>query len=571
MILRCLSRSLFVLILCFGFISLVQAEEVSVFDAHITPYEDGSFAVVENITYDFGGLKRHGIVRHIKKEHPQKASVWYKTRSLDIIVNEVQMDGISVPFEIDDTSEKISIKIGDPGKEISGQHTYTITYRVEGGMSYYDNNVTELYWNVTGHEWEVPIRQVIAEVDAGTDLLIPRRFCYAGVEGATDSCESITATSTEVSFSARNLGLGAGLTIAQEVKKSAVAEQKVERMPWWLIIITVVMGWLGLLGWLIYRWRTAHRLDESIISQFKPLEDFKPMFSGVLMDGTLHDRDITAGLLYLAEQGFISIRKTEQKVMLFFEVPDYEITLLKDIVLADGAFLQEVLFLLFEEESVPGAKILLSKLKADSTKRKENYKTIQNLKHSTLEDLTERGYFEQTLSLSGAIWVVVALGATLPFILPPVRESLGINPLPVIIVLFAVGIILSFGLQRRTKKGYQAQNHLKGFKEFLKVTGKDRYKFHNAPEKSPQQFMEYLPYAVAFGVEKEWAEVFKDIDIGSPGWYQGDDNSFNAVSLINNIGAFSSVFTGTTSSSSSGSSGGGFSGGGAGGGGGSSW
>ena len=142
--------------------------------------------------------------------------------------------------------------------------------------------------------------------------------------------------------------------------------------------------------------------------------------------------------------------------------------------------------------------------------------------------------------------------------------------MPVTVVVLGSMTVFILAVQRRTKKGYESLNHLKGFRDFLSVTEKERYKFHNAPEKSPQQFMQYLPYAVAFGVEKEWAEIFKDISIANPDWYRGDSvSTFSALALTNDLSAFSNSFT--ASAGSSPSSGGGSSGGGIGGGGGGSW
>ncbi len=83
--------------------------------------------------------------------------------------------------------------------------------------------------------------------------------------------------------------------------------------------------------------------------------------------------------------------------------------------------------------------------------------------------------------------------------------------------------------------------------------------------------MEYLPYAIAFGVEKEWAEVFKDITIPNPAWYsENGGGTFAPVSFAQSMHAFSSSVS-SASSSSSGSGGGGSSGGGGGGGGGGGW
>jgi uncharacterized membrane protein len=132
-------------------------------------------------------------------------------------------------------------------------------------------------------------------------------------------------------------------------------------------------------------------------------------------------------------------------------------------------------------------------------------------------------------------------------------------------------IIFAVVSRRRTKKGYEARDHLEGFKQFLSVTGKDRYAFHDAPAKSPGQFTQYLPYAVAFGVEEAWAEVFKDITIPEPSWYEGSSGTghFAAATLVSDLGSFSSSFS--SSSGTNASSGGGSAGGGAGGGGGGSW
>ena len=98
------------------------------------------------------------------------------------------------------------------------------------------------------------------------------------------------------------------------------------------------------------------------------------------------------------------------------------------------------------------------------------------------------------------------------------------------------------------------------------MTDKERFEFHNAPEKSPELFMEYLPYAIALGVEEKWAKVFEGILIPKPDWYSdGDFANFSALSFTKDIGVFSKTLAANSSNSGTeGSSGGGFSGGGGG-------
>ena len=564
-------KILAVLVLVLVPAGLIRAELIRHFDAHITPHEDGSFTVIETIQYDFETAFRHGIFRDIPKSHPQEASVWYKDRYLDIELQSVQMNGGPVPHEVTNLKSEFSIKIGDPNQEIAGLHTYTIVYKVTGGLSYYEGT-TEIYWNVTGHDWPVPILEATARVDTSRSLLLPQRFCYLGFHGETNSCRSVKATSTYVLFKAPFMEPGMGLTIGQELDANKVAMVVLEHSPAWLYWLFGILGWFGLVGGLVYRYKTAHKPVATVVSQYEPYEDFKPMFTGVLIDGHLDNKDITAGLVYLAEQGFLKIKKTDKKVLLFFEVDDYEVTLLKEVGEVETHFLRDVLLLLFDEYDVVGKTVSLSKLKSDSTKRQENSKKVRQLRDAVLDDLIQRGYFERLLPFSTLIVILVAALFAVPFILPFLLPFLSSIVFPIVILIIGTLVVAAFAYQRRTGKGYEARNHLKGFKEFLSVTEKDRLKFHNAPAKNPEQFMRFLSYAIALGVEKEWSEVFKDIQIANPDWYEGGGAHFSAAALSSDIGAFSSAFTQSTSNpDSSGSGGGGFSGGGGGGGGGGSW
>jgi len=133
-------------------------------------------------------------------------------------------------------------------------------------------------------------------------------------------------------------------------------------------------------------------------------------------------------------------------------------------------------------------------------------------------------------------------------------------------------IVVVFGwfMPRRTDSGVKMLADIKGFEWFLTVTEKDRLEFHNAPSKTPEQFMEFLPYAVALGVEKEWAKQFEGMQIPPPDWAEGQGwSNLNAIAFASNISSLhSEASSGYSAPSSSGSGGSGFSGGGSGGGGG---
>lgn len=543
----------------------VSAEVIRNFASDIQVEESGSFVVNETIVYDFEGEERHGLFRNIKSKHAMKASAWYKERYINLKLISVERDGVKEPYTLEEY-KGLSVKIGDANKTVTGEHTYKIAYQVDGAISFYPDG-TDLYWNVTGNEWSVPIEKTVATISAPKDMLLKENFCYVN-----STCE-ILNSEDEIAFVAGLIGPGNEMTISQALllaNPPLVLERTVS-LWFWLAIFLV---WLVGLTAAVYRWKTRFKFNGPVIAQYEPLSDFKPMFAGVLFDNSLDPKDITAGIIYLAQQGFIKIKQTKEKVLLIFETTDYEVTLLRPISEVETDFQKTLLELLFDKDSSVGSVIKLSKLKTDVSKQRANYASMQSLRSSVSKDLKERGYSEGSfLSVSKTLrfLIIVSILFLATQFIPAVSEILGKSIVPFIFLIVPSFLVSLFGLSRRTKKSYEALNYLQGFKTFLSVTETERYKFHNAPSKSPEQFMEFLPYAIAFGVEKEWSEVFKDISISSPAWYSGQDGSsgFNAMAFSTSLNAFSSSFASVSGSSPS--SGGGSSGGGSGGGGGGSW
>ena len=528
--------------------------------------------VSENIAYDFEGAYRHGIYRNIKDKHPLPASAWYKERYVDIELLSVTRDHEPEPYTLE-SYDGLSVRIGDPDSTITGRHLYQIKYVLRGALSETREGV-EFYWNVTGDEWPVAIEDVFVGLRTYNKArILPTQACYAGYPDSTDSCARMEyRTSEDVGFfGQKGLLPSQQLTIAEQVSMPGPVPAN-ERYNILLVGLIVVSLWLVGIGVWAYRWRTEYKLDQSIIPQYEPYQDFKPMFTGVLFDGRLDSRDISAGIVYLAQQGYISIKQTNEKILWLFDTTDYEITYLKDSHAPLTHFQKEILSLLFKGVYTTGITMKLSSIKKDTTKQRENYKTVQGLKKAVVKDMVGRGLLEQRVPrVVVGVLASIALWAAL-FLAQPTWEMFGVVvTLVFILFLLTVAVAMVAGNERRTRKGYEALNYLKGFKDFLSTTEKERYKFHNAPAKSPEQFMEYLPYAIAFGVEREWAEVFKDIQIDSPDWYQSSVSgaTFSAVAFTSDLGAFSTSLSG--SAGTSGSSGGGSAGGGGGGGGGGSW
>ena len=137
-----------------------------------------------------------------------------------------------------------------------------------------------------------------------------------------------------------------------------------------------------------------------------------------------------------------------------------------------------------------------------------------------------------------------------------------------------------------TREGRAVMDKIAGFQRYLSITEENRLEVLHPPEKTPELFERFLPYAIALGVENRWADRFSSVlaaaaadpsrqQSGYMGWYVGSQNAWTDpgrfASTVGGALASSVASAATAPGSSSGSGGGGFSGGGGGGGGGGGW
>jgi uncharacterized membrane protein len=118
----------------------------------------------------------------------------------------------------------------------------------------------------------------------------------------------------------------------------------------------------------------------------------------------------------------------------------------------------------------------------------------------------------------------------------------------------------------RTEKGARMLEQVLGFEEFLRRVEAEHME---RVIKHPELFDKYLPYAMAFGVEKKWAKAFQGIYTQPPNWYVGPSfTNFNVGHFSSSLSSMTGKVSSTMSSSPRSSGGSGFSGGSSGGGGG---
>lgn len=548
------------------------------FASDINVEESGVVSISETITVDFNALEKHGIYRDIPYvytqtpiESGQKDGSTYYT---EIVVSKILQDKREATYKVFDNGSYLRMQIGDADKTISGKHTYTIMYTAKGILQRFES-IDELYWNVTGNGWGVPIERASAKVTIPKGS-IAQVVCYQGYAGSNTPCVSTKIDETTANFStAAPLSASQGMTVAVGFTKGIVPLLTVEK-PKTLFeklvdpfsIATFVLVLFSGMFWVLSLWYKKGRdikltTHETIVVEFTPPEKLRPAELGILMDERADTLDVTATIIDLTTRGYLTITEIPKKWL--FGSMDYE---LAKTAKSDTDLLSYEKMLL---ERLFGS----TKKKKVSSLKNDFYDDLGKIKDEMYDHMMKKDVFvahpQKTRTKYVLLGIFLLIAAVSLTIFGSVNEyvfllDVGAGLVPSSILL----IIVSQFMSRKTAKGRELYRRVKGYREFINTAEKYRQRFFE----KQNLFQEVLPYAIVFGLTGKFAEAMKEIGLKNPtiaGYY--GVHPFNAHTFTNNVSAFSNSFSSAAASapSSSGSGGGGSSGGGFGGGGGGSW
>jgi len=548
------------------------------FHADIVVHPDSSLSVTETIE-TFFSTRRHGIYRDIPFRYTDEFGK--KTTAPIRVVSVVDQFRKKRPYKVTRTGDAVRIRIGRKGRFVDGRQVYVITYTVENTILFLDSH-DELYWNVTGNDWDTTIRNASARVavESGREDIPFRGSCYTGRYGSRESsCTFLPLVKGGEFRTGGSLSPREGLTIALGWDKGIVRPpsswkrfvRALDLSENGILLLPLVMLVFMLGHW--YRRGKDPDVGGSIAVMYAPPEEdgqpLPPAEVGALSDERLDQKDITASIVNLAVRGILTIREVRTAGILF-DRTDYVLEKTKK---EDGdlpLFEKRLLANLFPGHST---EVLVSDLKYAF------YKHLDELQTTVFQHLKSLGYFRaipggvRTLYRGIGIGVGV-LGVFLGMI---TNKVTGGSPGKIVAAFVLSGLaVFLFApvMPVKTRKGALALRKVKGFEEFLLRAEKDRL------ERMADQnlFEKYLPYAIALDVSDRWAGAFEGISQEPPRWYSssGDVGSFHPVSFNRSLGGAlssmgSAMYAAPRSSGGGASGGGGSSGGGGGGGGGGSW
>ena len=630
-------RRLITLLILFTSTSILAEERIYSFHSDITIDEKGDMRITETITVNAEGNKiKRGIYRDFPTTYKDHFGNKYK---VGFSIESVKRDGYTEDFHTKNIKNGVRIYIGNKNRYLkNGNYTYAISYQTNRQLGFFEKH-DELYWNVTGNDWDFPIDKASATIHLPNQ--IPHNQlgteAYTGASGSKGQkyIARITGDGSAYFETTQSLPKRHGLTIVVTWPKGFVTEPTTsEKIEYVLhdnrFLVIAIAGFIILLiyYWLI--WLKVGKDPEAgvIFPHYEPPAGFSPASMRFIKKMGYDKTCFATAIINLAVKGYLKIEEDGREYLL-------KRTDNKAIEMAPGeSALAKKLFAggkTIKLEQANHARIGRA-LKAHETSLQINYEKIYFLNNrgyffigliitllmlaiTTVEhpagispnvlfmlvwlsiwtfaifSLIKQVYqaWSRTKDIISTLPTIIITVFAIPFIaaevfaLKVLADMTSLSMIFVVLIAVIINWIFYELLKAPTLAGRELLDKIEGFKQYIDLAEKHELDFKHPKGKCPELFEQYLPYALALGVEQKWGEQFSDVlakaqssgETYSPRWYNGSRwHSSNIDDFSSSLGsAFTSAIasSSTAPGSSSGSGGGGSSGGGGGGGGGGGW
>lgn len=169
------------------------------FTVDVVVRDDGSIAVTEDITEDFGAFSRHGIIRVIPEIEAVAGGGERLFEVTDLVVS--TSPGTPADVELTTDDRQLTVRIGDPDVTIRDVHAYRLEYVVPAAVTRGSDDL-RLLWDAIS-SWEETIGTLTFRITGPARIV--DALCQAGAVGSTLECDvtdvdgrSVTMVQTDV-------------------------------------------------------------------------------------------------------------------------------------------------------------------------------------------------------------------------------------------------------------------------------------------------------------------------------------------------------------------------------------
>lgn len=588
-----LKKGLFLLIFFFSWVAIAHAgnEKILDFVSNITVNKDASLDVIEVITVKTNEDKiLHGIVRRLPTRYKDSYGISHHTK---YFIKDILMNNLHSAYHAERYRSHYNIYIGKIDEMLpAGVYTYTIHYRVNQAINFL-KETDELYWNVTGNDWDFPILKAQANITLPEGSKILQYSAYTGKQGDKEKNYSVKQPNDrQIIFDlTQPLPTDQGLTVAVAwptgiIVRPTIMQRLQETMKLEKGEYLVLEIFFIVLGYFLVIWYMHGRdpRKNSIIPTYTPPKNISPAAMRYIYRMGYDIKTFTAALVSMATEKFITIKNQNDVFTLIKQNSDENQLSPDEHVLAKTLFTNANSI---ELRSSNQEKINHAQQQLKNVLAKENQgryfvnNTVYLLPGFILSLLAFLAAILAADDKSAAffavgwctIWTFVCLLLVLqawsdvqrtityftvnhlirsifslifaiPFLIGEVvgiylfTDTIPIFTTPFLFSIVLLNIVFYYLFKRPTVQGQKLREQIEGFKLFLSKYEQNRLNKLNPPKKSLDLFERYLPYAIALDVENAWGEQFNEMlqeaatkdDHYQPHWYTGTPWNNSALS-----------------------------------------
>jgi len=610
-------------------------ERILLFVSDAVVERNGDLSVTETIRVEAEGREiRRGILRDFPTTYTDRNGARVE---VGFNVQSVTRDGSPENFATEQLANGVRLRIGSADRMLAtGRHDYVIRYRTTRQIGFFAD-YDELYWNATGTGWTFAIDQAEARLTLPEAVPFRQTAFYTGPQGARGHDATIVEQGGGriVFRTTRPLPRGNGLTVAAAWDKGVVEPPgATQKAAWWLqdnlAVPVAILGLLLVLGYYIHAWLRVGRDPPrgTIIPLFGPPEGMSAAAVRFVEREGFDQRCFTAAVIDLGVNGHLKITGTGKNTVLERREPgkpmaapertmEARLFATKPSLLLDQAnyrplgkareALQEglseaYLGKLFTNNFgwsgfgvVASVALVVAVIACVVMTHGQDQAATLVVGMlipvpfiaggaAAIDAGLRREWLAWLFVIAGILLMIVSAAVGLLIMHAAARGFIDLVPAVAPFFLAAIAAPAFRWLQAPTVAGRKIMDQIEGFRLYLGTAEEDRLEYLNPPDKTPELFERFLPYAIALDVENTWAKRFAGVlaaagAAAAASWYATSDNwANNPTGFVDHLSsnlsqtiASASTPPGSSDGGGGGSGGGGSSGGGGGGGGGSGW
>jgi uncharacterized membrane protein YgcG len=613
-------------------------ERILDFVSDATVERNGDLTVTETIAVQAEGNEiRRGIFRDFPTTYHRRRDGSQVVVGFQVL--SVTRNGNTEDYALENLNNGVRVRIGSASRILNtGRHDYVIRYVTTRQIGFFQD-FDELYWNATGNGWNFTIDRAEARITLPEAVPFRQSAFYTGPQDGNGRDAGIVEERPGriVFRTTRPLPPRNGLTVAAAWQKGVITPPSGEQQArWWLTdnlaVPVAVVGIALVLFFYYFAWQRVGRDPPrgTVIPLFGPPTGMSAAATRYVNNLGFDQRCFTAAVVDCGVNGHLKItgggsdkpvlehrnggklvpaaeaamvhKLFARKPSLTLDQVNHETLSSARAALSDGLN-QAYLGKLFTNNfgwsgfglaAVVALIVLVVLSLALSHSDAQTGGLIAGVAAPLLfvlgsASLIYGGLQRNPISYWRIIVGALVLGGAAAFGLVLVKTNgHGWIDLVPAIACYVAASLAGIGfdwLQAPSVEGRKIMDQIEGFRDYLGVAEEDRLNALNPPNKTPELFERFLPYAIALDVENAWAKRFAGVlaaagaAAATTAWYAGSSNWSNdpvgfASHLsgdLNQTISSASTAPGSSDSGGGGSGGGGSSGGGGGGGGGGGW